>query len=562
MLTFSADGSEADKQMRAVIFYLTTFGYIDGDFDDSERTFVKDYIRKLVTHRVRGAVAADDVALRKELTQKFTTHFHEVFENIDHQVKDLFTEAIAEGEAQDTFVHAKLKLRCFEIFKSFDEANQTQLMDTIDELIHADGQVHPAEAKFRGELADLLNADLGVELLEEAEAPPVTIAGKAELVPELENHPFFGQFEHHYSKQKDALIEQVNADRRLIDKVIDLFEAQRQRGKGRLTGKTNISQFPPGTSFLDGHVFIERPKPDQAVEVTVVGDLHGCYSCLKAVLMQSNFFEKVRRYRTDPERGPNPKLVLLGDYIDRGMFSYNGVLRAVLHLFATAPEHVYVLRGNHEYYIEHQGQVYGAVRPSEAMNTLKPHLSNDVFSHYIKLFEALPNMLLLDGFLFVHGGIPRDHQIKKVYKDLSSLNDWDLRFQMMWSDPSSTDVVPAALQEQSARFPFGRLQCQAFLQRLGCHSLVRGHEKVTSGFEITYDDPQMRLFTLFSSGGADNHDLPEDSSYREVTPMALSINLKGGDSTVVPWEIDYRSYNEPERNGFYATEPEIEYRPG
>jgi len=123
-------------------------------------------------------------------------------------------------------------------------------------------------------------------------------------------------------------------------------------------------------------------------------------------------------------------------------------------------------------------------------------------------------------------------------------------------------VVPAALQEQSARFPFGRLQCQAFLQRLGCHSLVRGHEKVTSGFEITYDDPQMRLFTLFSSGGADNNDLPEDSSYREVTPMALSINLKGGESTVVPWEIDYRSYNEPERNAFYATEPEIEHRPG
>src|SRR6187399_45351 len=329
MLSFSADGSEADKQMRAVIFYLTTFGYIDGDFDDSERTFVKEYIRKLVTHRVQSAVT-DNVALRKELSQKFTTHFHEVFENIDHQVKDLFTEAIAEGEAQDTFVHAKLKLRCFEIFKSFDEANQTQLMDSIDELIHADGQVHPAEAKFRGELADLLNADLGVELLEEAAAPPVKVAGKAELVPELENHPFFRQFEHHYSKQKDALIEQVNADRRLIDKVIDLFEAQRQRGKGRLTGKSNISQFPPGTSFLDGHVYIERPEPDQAVEVTVVGDLHGCYSCLKAVLMQSNFFEKVRRYRTDPKREPNPKLVLLGDYIDRGMFSYNGVLRAVL----------------------------------------------------------------------------------------------------------------------------------------------------------------------------------------------------------------------------------------
>lgn len=166
MLTFSADGPEAEKQMRAVIFYMTTFGYIDGDFDDSEKKFVREYIQKLVEHRVQGAVQGDD-RLAAELTQKYSTHFLEVFETIDHQVKDLFTEAVAEGEEQDTFVHAKLKLRCFEIFKNFDEHNQEQLMETVDELINADGQVHPAEAKFRGELADLLNADLGIELVDE-----------------------------------------------------------------------------------------------------------------------------------------------------------------------------------------------------------------------------------------------------------------------------------------------------------------------------------------------------------------------------------------------------------
>src|SRR6185295_12141969 len=120
MLTFSSDGPTADKQMRAVIFYLTTFGYIDGDFDDSEKQFVRDYVKKLVAHRVSDAVDASDTKLRSELNSKFTTHFLEVFEGIDRQVKELFTEAVAEGEAQDNFVHSKLKLRCFEIFKSFD----------------------------------------------------------------------------------------------------------------------------------------------------------------------------------------------------------------------------------------------------------------------------------------------------------------------------------------------------------------------------------------------------------------------------------------------------------
>jgi hypothetical protein len=305
-----------------------------------------------------------------------------------------------------------------------------------------------------------------------------------------------------------------------------------------------------------------RPKPEETIEVTVVGDLHGCYSCLKAVLMQTNFFERVGRYQQDPAKHPHPKLVLLGDYIDRGMFSYQGVLRSALQLFATAPEHIYMLRGNHEYYIEHEGNVYGAVRPSEAMNTLKPHFTSETFSHYVKLFDAMPNMLLMDRFLFVHGGIPRDRQLKKSYQDLSSLNEWEIRFQMMWSDPSTADVVPAALQEQSARFPFGRLQCLAFLQRIGCHTMVRGHEKVNDGFALTYDDPQQKLITLFSSGGADNDDLPRDSSYRQVTPMALNITLKGGETTIAPFAIDYKAYNSPDRNAFFAKPPEIRHQAG
>jgi hypothetical protein len=563
MLTFSQDGPTADKQMRAVIFYLTTFGYIDGDFDDSEKAFVRDYVGKLVAHRVNGAVPESDQKLRRELTQKFTTHFHEVFEGIDRQVKELFTEAVAEGEAQDNFVHAKLKLRCFEIFKSFDARNQEELMDTIDELIQADGQVHPAEAKFRGELAGLLEEDLGVELIEEADAARAVRVGEgAVLAPATENHPFFEQFEQHYTADAARLRKQVEADRKLMDRVIALLDEQRKPGAGKLAGKKTVQELAGQEPFMDGHVCVLPPKPGRAYELIVVGDLHGCYSCLKAVLMQSDFFGKVSRFLEDPEHNPEPKLVLLGDYIDRGMFSYQGVLRSALQIYERAPGFVYLLRGNHEYYIEHQGRVFGAVRPSEAMDTLKPHLSQEVFAHYMQLFDALPNMLLFDRTLFVHGGIARDLLLKERYKDLSSLNEWDIRFQMMWSDPSTADVIPAALQEQSSRFPFGRLQCQAFLQRIGCHTLIRGHEKVDEGFRRVYDDANQLLVTLFSAGGSDNKDLPPDSSYRSVTPMAMTLKWKDGKSEIIPWKIDYALYNAPERNRFYQTRPEIEYRPG
>jgi hypothetical protein len=134
---------------------------------------------------------------------------------------------------------------------------------------------------------------------------------------------------------------------------------------------------------------------------------------------------------------------------------------------------------------------------------------------------------------------------------MSSLNEWDIRFQMMWSDPSSADVIPASLQEQSARFPFGKLQCQAFLQRLGCHTMFRGHEKVLEGFRQVYGEDAVSLFTVFSSGGAENNDLPPDSSYREVTPMAATIRFKDGKSEVKPFVIDYKSFNDANRNAFY-----------
>jgi hypothetical protein len=561
MLTFSTDPDVAERQMHAIIFYLTTFGYIDGDFDDSEKEFVRDYIRKLVEQRVRTSMPSGDAAMQRDLVDRFTTHFHEVFETIDHHVSELFTEAVAQDEDQDAFVHSKLKQRCFEIIQEFDRPGQEALMETIDDLIEADGQVHPAEVQFRGELAALLEADLGVELLEDAEsARRVRVSDAAHLPPTQDSHPFFDQFEYHYSADHEKLLKQMAADRTLIDRTLELLEQQKAAGAGKLSGKRTVDDLAQEGPFLDGHVYWHPAQAGKRYELTVLGDLHGCYSNLKATVMQTGFFDKVAAYRKSPDTTPKPLLVLLGDYIDRGLFSLNGVLRTVLQMFCTAPEHVFVLRGNHEYYLEYKGQIFGGVKPAEAINTLKPHLPIETFRHYIKLFEAMPNMLMFDRALFVHAGIPRDRLVKERWKDLSTLNDSDVRFQMMWSDPSTVDVIPAQLQEQSARFPFGRLQATAFLQRIGCHTLVRGHEKVDEGFRRTYDDGNILLITLFSAGGMHNEDLPLQSSYRSVTPMAMNMAWEDGDTTIEPFRIDYEHFNDPERNAFFKAPPEIQHR--
>ena len=150
------------------------------------------------------------------------------------------------------------------------------------------------------------------------------------------------------------------------------------------------------------------PKPGTRTELTVLGDLHGCYSILKATVLQSRFFERVDAYRKDPKNVPYPLLVLLGDYIDRGRFSLNGVLRTVLQLFVTAPEHVVMLRGNHEYYVEVNGTMYGGVKPAEAINTLKPLCPSTSSVTTARSSSRCRTCFLFDRFMFVHGGIPKD----------------------------------------------------------------------------------------------------------------------------------------------------------
>jgi uncharacterized tellurite resistance protein B-like protein len=558
MIKLSPDPRVAEQQIEAIIFYLTTCGYIDSEFDLSEKAFVRAYLRKIVTERIDtrhgDELSPED---RFEAIEREHEHYVEVFQQIDHEVKELFTEAVADGEDVGEFVKAKLKLRAFEMFKDLDQDNRGALLAVVDEFINADGVVHPEEVKFRNELAELLDQDPMLND-EDVVADGVQLAQPIDLKPRTENHPFFTSFEHHYSADPGKIRKQIDADLAILDQAQAYWDKQRDAGAGKLANVATVDQLEfGGERFLDGYVHVVPPS-DRDFELLVLGDLHGCYSCLKAALMQADFMEKVRRYRADPANNPDIKLVLLGDYIDRGRFSYNGILRTVLKLFLTVPEHVYVLRGNHEYYIEYQGRVYGGVRPAEAINSLANHVPDEVFERYLKFFDSIPNMLIHDRMLFVHAGIPRDALVRERWQDLSSLNDPDIRFQMLWSDPSRADAIPEDLQAASARFPFGRKQFRAFMAKLGCNLMVRGHEKVNAGFKNVYRDEDIRLLTVFSAGGIDNDDIPKDSNYRDVRPMALTITRTGGELTAVPWAIDYGRYQSPELNAFKERAPEID----
>ncbi len=554
MLTFSTDPVVAEQEMRAVIYYLTAFGYVDGEFDASERGYIQSYVRRLVEARAEAAMTLSP-DLRGVAVERWARHFDEVIDEVAAEIRFHATEPVADGEQSEAFVMSRVKLRCFEHFKRFDEDSRRRLLDSAEALIMADGVAHPAELQFREEVHALLDAPIDLDegaIVEHLTSGHVEIGAAVRLPAPEGDHEFLTSGECHYPRDPEQFARQADRDIFLANKVIERLGELRAKGEGRLAGARDFSAFDGADPFLDGHVHVSPPKPGAETELLVIGDLHGCYSCLKAALLQADFFGKVERYHQDPSRHPAMRLVLLGDYIDRGRFSYNGVLRAAMQLFLVAPEYVHLLRGNHEYYVELNNRVMAPVRPAEAMTSIEGIAPKAVFETYMRLFEALPNSLVFDRTMFVHGGIPRDQTLADKWQGLASLNDPEIRFEMLWSDPSEADVVPRDLQKASARFPFGRKQFQSFMGRLGLNTMVRGHERVVEGFRRIYDSPDARLLSLFSAGGRTNADLPETSNYRDVTPMALTIRHRDGVSQVSPFVIEYERYNDPRYNRFFA----------
>ena len=118
--------------------------------------------------------------------------------------------------------------------------------------------------------------------------------------------------------------------------------------------------------------------------------------------------------------------------------------------------------------------------------------------------------------------------------------------------PSATAAAPIRVEVHTA-LAFSRMEAAA--RRFGL-SL-----QVNSGFRSQWNDEDFRLFTLFSAGGADNDDLPEDSNYREVRPMALTITSRDGVVAATPWAIDYKRYQDPKLNNFFDTALEIDISP-
>lgn len=127
-----------------------------------------------------------------------------------------------------------------------------------------------------------------------------------------------------------------------------------------------------------------------------IGDIHGCFDSLKELIEG-----KIRLTPAD-------RLVLLGDYIDRGPKSKE-VIDYLVELQANGFE-IIPLSGNHEQMLLDAWQEEELV-PLWMMNggaaTLKSFgikAAAELESHYIDFFKSLRFYTEIENFLFVHAG--------------------------------------------------------------------------------------------------------------------------------------------------------------
>lgn len=168
--------------------------------------------------------------------------------------------------------------------------------------------------------------------------------------------------------------------------------------------------------------------PSHITQLTyAVGDIHG---------YDGHFERLIDRIRIDAElAGEKPRIVLLGDYIDRGPASRQ-VLDRILRLEAAPWCDLIALKGNHEdALLRFLGEpefgdtwrTWGGAATLASYGVVMPFMLNDstvwarvseefaraIDPSHREMLERLPASYQVDNYLFVHAGVDPDRPLSE-----------------------------------------------------------------------------------------------------------------------------------------------------
>lgn len=214
----------------------------------------------------------------------------------------------------------------------------------------------------------------------------------------------------------------------------------------------------------------------------VIGDLHGQFNDLLHIISQMGY------------PGPSQRFVFLGDYVDRGENSIE-VMIYICCLKIVFPEHVVILRGNHESEISAH---YGF------KDECTKKYSENLWLHFNMLFNFLPAACTIGlpkehpKIFCLHGGISPHMKsineilaIKKPYK----IPDLGLLCDLFWSDPSPKKGWNFN-SERGISCTFGEDVLEKFKKDNHLDLICRAHEWKAKGYEFFAN---RGLITIFSA---------------------------------------------------------------
>eukprot|EP00744_Colponema_vietnamica_P003473 GILI01005323.1.p1 GENE.GILI01005323.1~~GILI01005323.1.p1 ORF type:complete len:304 (+),score=56.95 GILI01005323.1:68-979(+) len=212
--------------------------------------------------------------------------------------------------------------------------------------------------------------------------------------------------------------------------------------------------------------------------VTVCGDIHG------------QFFDLLELFRTGGEV-PTTNYIFLGDYVDRG---YNSVetLQLLLCLKLRWPEHITLLRGNHE--TRQITQVYGFYE-----ECVRKYGNANPWRFCTDLFDYLTVAAVIDGrVLCVHGGLSPDLRTLDQFRTIDRKQEIPHQgpfCDLVWSDPE--DIETWQISPRGAGWLFGGKVTKEFNHINGLDLVCRAHQLVQEGYKYAFAEET--LVTVWSA---------------------------------------------------------------
>lgn len=218
-------------------------------------------------------------------------------------------------------------------------------------------------------------------------------------------------------------------------------------------------------------------------KVAVVGDIHGQFPDLVTILRDTGL----------PVDGQST-LVFNGDFVDRGPAGVE-VLLSLYIMKLCWPKNVFIHRGNHE--LESINRKYNF-----ADQVIKKY-DEDLFGLIQDSFALLPlGGVIANKVLVIHGGLPDEpvslgqlRLLPKVREDPTKATTGPEKLiqGILWSDPRDRRGTKAS--KRGAGVEFGPDVTAAFMARSNLDLIVRSHEMVEEGFQLTHDGSVMTIFS-------------------------------------------------------------------